>query len=81
MVTTPVRLILTPRSISLSAGQGGQADDLLLHPSHALCPPQPRPLRGDRGEAEHAQQADQDCEAVTEVERLTTTTSILFKLL
>ena len=54
---------------SLSVGQGGQADDLFLHPSHALCPPQPRPVRGDGGEAEHAQQADQDCETVTEVER------------
>ena len=52
---------------SVSAGQTGQTDDIFLHPSHDLRPPQPRPLRGHRSEAQHAQQADQDCEAVTEV--------------
>ena len=52
---------------SVPAGQRIQTDDLFLHPCHALRPPQPRPLRGHRGEAQHAQQADQDCEAVTEV--------------
>ena len=52
---------------SVCAGQRIKTDDLFLHPRHALCPPQPRPLPGHRGEAQHAQQADQDCEAVTEV--------------
>ena len=52
---------------SFCAGQRIQTDDLLLHPRHALCLPQPRPVRGHRGEAQHAQQTDQDCEAVSEV--------------
>ena len=60
-------LVRMTAQCSVCAGQTLKTDDIFLHPSHALCPPQPRPLRGHRGEAQHAQQADQDCEAVTEV--------------
>ena len=65
------KLLLTDGAV-FSAGQRIQTDDLFLHSRHALCPPQPRPLPGHRGEAQHAQQADQDCEAVTEVRIIST---------